>query len=547
MTEPMMSRSNLLSAGAALRRLGFRQTIKGALIIGLLAGGMTVLQGAAYAASYPDQTARTEFVATLKSAPAVGVLYGETGHADTPAGYMVYRTVTVLGLVTSIWGLMTVTKLLRGQEEDGRAEIITAGNTTLRSASLQLSVGFGASLLVAYVITAVIIGGVGANASISMSPSEAMLATSAIFLPTLVFSALGFFVSQLSITRRRALFYGLVPLIVLFGIRAAGNTISDAYWLKRFTPFGWADLIQPVGTAHLVWSVPALLFALLFFAGAAYLVGKRDLGDSLIPESDSAKSHFFLLRSPLGFSLRQNSLLFAGWGVVTLAISMLIAAISNVAVDALKESPTLGGAVATISGGTNDLQIAFLGTGMMFTVIVLLIMAAVSVSIIRGSEAKNYLDNLLVQPIRRSGWFTGQLLVITVAAAVISVLTALVTWAIARAEGIAIDLPNTLFVGLALTGTVIFTLGFGALLYGLLPRIASIGMYVVLTWSFLIDIIGSVVKLNDSIVKSSLFHYVSLSPGSAPDWSTFAWLAGLGIAMGAAGVVAFAKRDIIAA
>jgi polyether ionophore transport system permease protein len=533
------------SVGSTLRRFGFKQSLKGALIIGILAGIMIGGQGYAYTATYPDETSRVQFKSSLEKAPALGIIYGETGNLPSPAGYMVYRTVMFLTVVTSIWGLITVIKLLRGQEEDGRWETIAAGSVTSKNASCQIFFGFGLAFLLAFALTAGATTLYGMIPAIGAPPATGLLISLVMFVPAALFAGLGFLVSQLAVTKRRALFYGLIPLLIFFAIRIIGNTSTDLRWLKMFTPFGWAELANPVVDSQIAWLLPAILLFLVFFFVGAYFIGKRDMGAGIIPEPNTVKSHFILLGSSMQFALRRNSILFAAWGLGALALSALMAVISGIAADAIADSPSLKGAVSQL-GGSQNLTVAFIGAGLVLNAIILLLAATAGLSNIRSGEARNQLDNILVQPIRRSAWLIGRFAIIVLAALVISLTCALAIWAMAHAQNISLDLGNLLLVSIALLGTVILTLGFGTLLYGLLPRLAATGMYIVIAWSFLIDMVGSVVKLDDIIAKSSLLHYISISPTDTPNWVTFAWLVGLGLAMATAGIFAFTRRDIVA-
>ncbi len=534
-----------LSLGATLWRFGWRQTRKGAIIIGLLAGLMTGIQGIGYAATYPTAESRAQFKASLESAPALGVLYGESKNLATPASYMAYRVVPFMGFIASVWALFAVTRLLRGQEEDGRIELITAGAVTRRRATWQLALGYGTSLLVAFLLSTAITMAFSMPTQVQATVWDCLLVNVAIFLPAALFGDIGLLVSQLSTTRRRALLYGLVPLVAFFAMRSAANSITDIYWLKQLTPFGWSDLLSPVLNPQLGWLLLFAGFALGCIGLAMYGVGRRDLGAGLLRESDSATSHFALLGSPTALALRQNSLVFAGWCLAALGVSGLMTAIADVAARAAADSPLLAESIGKL-GNADDLKIAFLGAGLVFTLIILLIMATASLASVRGDEAKGYVDNLLVQPIRRSQWLASRLFIITAVFTAISVLCTLATWLLAKNQGIHIDLGNFLLVSIALTGPAVFLLGVGALLYGIVPRLAAAGMYTVIAWSFAIDLLSSVFTLDDWMAKSSLLHYAILSPTAAPDWTAFAWLAGLGAAMAAVGVVLFTKRDIIA-
>ncbi len=534
-----------LSTNIALWQLGLKQTLKGAIILGLFVGGIAVIQGLAFGSNFPDEKSRAAFAATIEKAPAVGLLYGETKNLASSAGYMVYRTGPITGLVASIWALMAVAKLLRGQEEDGRWEAITSASTTPRRATSLLLLGFGTSLVIAFLISFATIVAAGMSPDLPISTASAGLATLSVYLPAVLFAGAAVITSQLAFTRRRAVMYGLVPLVVLFVIRSMANTVPDLYWLKNISPFGWSDQISPIFNPQLVWIVPFVLLAPLCAGIGIYAVAKRDLGAGLIPESTTQKPRRFLLGSAAGLALRHNLSQFISWGVAALFISSIIASIMTLAAEAVADSPSLKVFLTRLGGSVDDIKIAFLGTGLTFVVMVLLIMATTCMASIRREEAKTYLDTLLTQPVRRSSWLIMRLLQITAAFVAISLLCAVATWIVAGLQSVHFDLGNMLLQSITLVGTVFLTLGLGALLYGIAPRLAVIGMYSVIVWSFVIDILSSVMNLDDLFIKSSLFHYISLSPTKSPDWTTFAWLVGIGIVMIVVGIFAFTKRDIV--
>jgi ABC-2 type transport system permease protein len=54
---------------------------------------------------------------------------------DPVAGYTAYHVIGVLGIIGAVWGLLAATRLLRGEEEAGRWELLLAGRTTRRRAA----------------------------------------------------------------------------------------------------------------------------------------------------------------------------------------------------------------------------------------------------------------------------------------------------------------------------------------------------------------------------------------------------------------------------
>lgn len=540
-----MAKSQSYSPSRTLRRFGLRQTIRSALIIGWLTGIMMGAQGAAYVTAYPDQHSRDIFVASLKSMPAVGFMSGEIDDALTPASYSIYKSIALTTIIVSVWSLLTVTRLLRGQEEDGRLEPLLAGAVSRRSVTAHTLIGFGYSFMTAFTIAWIMIAGLGALPNVGLAPESAALLTLGVFLPGIFFAAFGVLSSQLALTRSRAVAYGLIPLLFLFMIRGAANSVSDWNWLKQWSPFGWTDLLNAVRHPAPEWIIPTAIFAPLFIACGLYFVGRRDFGSSILPQSTVAKSRLFLLGSDFKLSIRQNIVTFVAWCAGTLAYAGLLASVAKVGADALASSPTFTQVMSKLGGTYDDLVIAFLGFGGLFTALILLVMTAVCFGNLRGQEAKGYLDNFLVQPIRRSKWLLGRIVIILSMATIISLLTGYIIWQIASAQGVVISLSIMMQNALALTGTIILLIGIGTLLYGLLPRFTSIGMFVVIIWAFIVDVLKSLLSLNDWIDKTSLLHYITFAPTKSPDWSTFAWLVGIGAVLIAAGVWRFTQRDIV--
>jgi ABC-2 type transport system permease protein len=535
----------LLSTGRALRRFGFRQTLRGALILGFLIGIMMGAQGAAYAAAYPDQHSRDIFVNSLKSVPSLGFMAGEIADASSPASYSIYKSITLVTLLTSVWGLLVTTRLLRGQEEDGRLEQIVSGKTNKTSAAWHMIVGYMYSVATAFFIAWGFIALLGLDPKVNLGVGASGLLTVGVFLPAIFFGSLGILTSQLAVTRGRALAYGLVPLLVLFMIRGSANSISDWNWLKQFTPFGWTDLLNPILDPQIIWIVPTLVFAVLCLPLGLYLASIRDLGSSILPQSDHARSRYFLLGSPFQLAVRQNIGTFSWWAIGTLGYTALLASIAKVAADALASSPAFVTIISKLGGSYDDIVIAFLGFGGLFTALILLIMAAISVSNIRRDEAKGYIDNILIQPTRRTGWLIKRILIVIGMVSIISLLSGYLTWQIASNQGVTLDLGIMMQNALALTGTVILTIGIGVVLYGFIPRIATYVMYIVIIWAFVVDVLKSFFSLSDFIDKTSVLHYVSFAPTESPDWSTFAWLIAISVVLISIGIVGFAKRDIV--
>lgn len=521
-----------------------RRSLRGALLTALFIVFLLFVQGYTLAKTYITETSREQFAATIIAVPGIGLLYGEPISVTTPAGYMVWRDLPISGFIAAIWGLFLVTRLLRGDEEDGRWEMMLSGQTTARRAAIMTLLGCTISLLILFLVirTALLI--IGSGNDVPLTSLQGLLISVAITGAAAVFMGVGALTSQLSVTRRRAIMYGIVPLLGLFFVRSVGNVVSNDSWLKNFTPFGWTDNLKIMAdTQHLAWLWPLFILALVCGGLGIYFAGHRDLGDGMLPESDYARPHLTFLGSPELFSFRLMRTSLVSWLFGCLTITALIAALAKAANNAIGASSSLTHTLTTLGGG-QSIDLAFIGFGIFFLAILLMVMATAGMSATREQEAKSYLDNILVNPISRTRWLLGRLGLLYAAGAVICLVAGAAVWGIANAVGLQVDAGTMIVGSLSLLGPVAILLGIGTLLYGFKPRLAVPVMYFLIAWAFVIDLVGSVVKLDDIVQKSSLLHYVALVPAANPDWNTFGILSVIGLLLVFVGTYIFSSRDL---
>ena len=525
----------------ALWRFGFRQTIRGALIIGILGGLMMGAYGTVIVKTYPKQADRDALVQSLKATPAVNFLSGEVENAAQPASYGIYKSLPMLTLIPSIWGLMVATRLLRGNEEDGRLELLVSGATTRRQAGSWLLAGFGGSIVIGGVVMWVLTALLGAAPHVDLSPLEALNVTLAVFLPGLVFAGLGVMTSQLLMTRTRAVMYGFVPLLVLYCIRGAANTSDKLNWLKDLSPFGWSDLMNAVLNPRMLWVIPPLVCGTAFTVLGVYWAGKRDYATSLLRQREEVRSKLGLLASPFAFIIRQKRWTFFWWLVGTLAFVAFMASLAGMVSNILHSASSLH-AVITIS--SEQLKLLFIGSTFMILCLILLGMSIMEISSIRREEAKSYLDNLLVQPVRRSSWLAERIGVTLAMVLVITAAAVLVVWVIAQAQGTDLAFAGAIKSAVGALGGVVLVLGVGVCLYGVWPRLAAIGMGIIVAWAFAIDIVRPIFHLDDWVDKTSVLYYIPADPSQVLKLSGVLWLVGIGVVLGGIGIRGFLKRDI---
>ena len=153
---------------------------------------------------------------------ATAALFGPAPDLQTVAGFTVFKSLMTVMVLGALWGLLTSTRLLRGEEDAGRWELLLTGQSTRRSAAAQALGGLGMGLAALWFVTAVITVLTGRISSVGFSVGASLYFSLAQVAAAVMFLAVGALTSQLAATRRQATTLGrMVPRLQL--LRAHGG------------------------------------------------------------------------------------------------------------------------------------------------------------------------------------------------------------------------------------------------------------------------------------------------------------------------------------
>lgn len=181
-----------------------RAAARSGALWGCVFGLFVVVQTVAFTAQYDTQAARDQMAATYGTEGGLTAVLGQPDALNTVAGWATWRFVGILGLLGSVWGVLLATRLLRGEEESGRWELLLTGQTTPRRAAGQAAAGLGVgvAILLALTTLGVVISGRSTTADFSLGQCVALAAT--VVAGAAMFLAVGALASQLAATRRQA-------------------------------------------------------------------------------------------------------------------------------------------------------------------------------------------------------------------------------------------------------------------------------------------------------------------------------------------------------
>lgn len=520
-----------------------RRVARPAVLWGLVFGAGIASTMAAYRSSFPSAESRANVARTIEGNPAFEAIFGLTRDMGTVAGYTAYKIMFTLVIIGAIWGLLIATRVLRGEEDAGRWELLLAGQTTRRAATRQATFGLAVGLVALWVPTAVLTVVVGRTRDVGIGAGASVFFATAVITPVLMFMAIGVFVSQLAPTRRDANRMGALVLAVAYIVRMAADSDPSIGWLRWTSPLGWIEELHPLTGSRFVGFVPILVLSVVLVAASVYIAARRDAGAGALAGRDSSSPRTFLLGGQAGLTVRLTWPTIVAWLVGFAATGLAFGLVTQAAGQSLRGSPTLERVIARL-GATGTGAVTYLGFVFVIAAGLVSIAVAGQISAVRNEEAGGHLDNLLVGPVSRRRWLGVRLAVGAGLVVLASLVTGVAAWIGATTQHAAVGFGDLLEAGLNVAPPAIFVLGVGALVYGVLPR-AAIGVtYGLVAWSFLIETFAGITDSAHWLRETSPLLHITPAPAADPDWTAAAWLIGLGLLAAVIGVMAFARRDL---
>ncbi len=522
--------------------LGRRATRSGALW-GLAFGTFIVVQTSAYTSQYKTQAARDGLARAYGRNVGLDALLGQAKAINTVGGWTEWRFIGILTILGSVWGLLTATRLLRGEEEAGRLDLLLAGHTTRGRAAIQATAGLGAGLVAMF--TAISAGMIiaGSSASVGLSLGQCLALSAALISGAAIFLAIGALSSQLASTRRRAVTTAGALFGMAYAIRMVADTNASVHWLIWLSPLGWIEQSRPLTGHDLSPLLLVLALTVIMAAAACWLAHRRDIGAGLLADGDTSAPHVGLLGSPIGLALRLIRSTVAAWLLAVAAFAVLIGTTAESATTDRSGSSGIEQALSRL-GGHGSPVADYLGLTILVIALIVALIAASQVTAIRGEEADGHLEALLVRPLRRGSWFAGRVILSIIVLVVAGVLGGIGTWAGAATQHAHISLGPLIAAGLNVVAPALLLFGLGTLTYGLWPRKTTVVVYGYLAWSFLIELAGGVIKMSHWLLDTSVFFHMTPAPAANPNWSSAMVLAGIGVAGTALGGLSFHRRDL---
>lgn len=526
---------------SVIGRVTTRKAVRSGVVWGAVFGFYIAVQALTYATSYKTPAARKLLEQQFGHNAGISALVGPANQIGTVPGFTAWKCLTVLAIIGSVWGILTSTKLTRGEEDAGRWEVLLVGAVSRKGAATQALLGMAAGVSALFVTTSILSVAVGRDAKVGISAGAAVYFSVAIVSGAIMFLCVGAFASQLSTSRRQAAGLASVFLGASYALRMIADSSGTLGWLRWATPLGWIENLQPLTTPHAIALVPVAALVTALALGTVFLAGRRDLGAGVLSDRSTIEVSRRLPSTPLGLTLYLTRAVLLAWTASILAYGLLLGGIAKSGGKIITSSPSLRRAFARL--GVSGAE-AYLSVALLLMAVVMSFIAVGQISAARKEESSGQLENLLVRPLSRTVWLAQRVALGIMVLVVGGLFAGLATWVGAVSDHASVHLSSLLNAGLNVAFPALLLFGVGVLVLGVAPRFVSIATYSIFVWFLLIELVGSEVKMNHWVLDLSAFHQMAASPAAPVAWSANAIMAAIALASMLLGVAFFRRRDL---
>jgi len=521
----------------ALLRLPLRLVRRGALLLWLGAAVYMAMEVVVYRETYPTAES-LEQLRRLSSSSAVRMMQGDPGSVDTIGGFAVWDAGWMLFIIVASWALLTVTRLTRGEEDAGRADVVLSRPLTAQAQQraalttmLLCSLGLGVAAAVPFLLL-----GEGLAGTLIWGTGVAAF--------TMLMSSLGALVAQLVEPRRRAVSVGFALLVAAYLVRVVANSAEEREWLLTLTPFGWADRLHVFAENSWGWLLVPAAAALLLSVVAVGLAARRDTGAAVLKDRAKRRSNSRMLGSAPAFGWRLGQGALVAWGVILGVMSVVFGVMTDALLELLEEDDGYRKTLEAMGVDLSEPLVGFLSYLAVSIAVTVAAFTGFRLGTLRQEEAEGRLDNLLVRGAVRWQWLALSTLLAVLAAGLLLVVSALGTWLGARLVDAPLPLDQVVEPMAGTLPLVLFFVGLSVLTFGLAPRQTTVLPVTVAVVTYLLDTIGTALEWPSWVLGLSPFHHLARLPGDPMTAGATAGMTAAGLLLVVLGVVAFSRRDL---
>lgn len=531
----------------ALLRQRFRRDRVQLAVWIVCTGLLAYVTASAVGTTYGGAAEREGIMRLAVANPAILLLRGLPQGTGLPA-FVFFQIFTYLALLAALMSTFLAVRHSRGEEESGRAELVSATPAgRIRPTVATIVHGVLANLVLG---AAVAIGFVTG----AMPTTGSLLTGLAAAAVGVAFLYVGLLAGQFAHTSRGANSLSVALVLLAFLLRGVGDALGTpsadglrltSAWPSWLSPIGWA---QHVGAFTVDDPAPLLLcLALALVCGAAVFAvqARRDTGASILPARGGRARARAWLRGPFSLAWRLQWPTIVAWCAGGVAFGVVSGTLSGVVVQASRENPELATMLQTLVPGEGTVTQVLISA--MFGLVGFVAAACAAQAVIRArqEEAGGTAELLLSMPLSRVRWLAGYLLL-----GVIAIVLVLASAGVASTVAVFASGDDEAHIGESFAAAAaqlpaaLCYLGVLALVFVLVPSITAALGWTLLGAGVALGTFGGLIGLPQWVRDLSPFTHTPAVLARDTDLSGAAWLVGVAVAAASVALLLMRRRQL---
>ena len=492
----------------------------------------------AFIGLYPTEASREVLLATVATSPALTTLLGPL--YDSSIGALTaWRFGTIGAFMVALLAILTMIRHTREEEETGRRELLgstVVGRNAPLAAALTVTMAAGA------VLGVLIAGGLIA---VGLPPAGSLAFGLGFIGLAAAFAGVGALAAQLTSASSTARGIGVGIAGLAFVLRMVGDSGGEGVeWLSWLSPIGWFSRLRPFAGEQ--WWVFLLWIglALTLVAAAAAIASRRDVGAGAISPRPGPAHAGSALGSPLGLAWRLHRGSVVGWAAGLAVLGAVYGGAAEGIGDMLQGNPQLLEIFEQL-GGRQGLTDTFFSAAIGIIALITAAYAIRAVLRLEVEEERVRAEPVLATATPRIGWAWSHLFFGVLGPVLILAVAGIVAGATygAMVGDVGGQVPGVLGAAMVQLPAVWVLTGAAMALYGLAPRYAALS-WGFLVWCLVLGQLGQILQFPQWSRNLSPFSHVPLFPSEDIEVAPMAWLLAIAVALIAAGLAGFRRRDI---
>lgn len=503
-------------------------------IIGIVA--LTLIIPPTFYEMYPNKADMQPIVETSKN-PAMEAMLGPGQFDQVSVGALfTHEMMLFTSILVAIMSILLVSKNTRGDESDGRIEMIRAlpiGRVSplISSIVIMIIVNLAIALILSVTLPLLNIDSITWQGSILYGVSLGSIG--------ILFGMITAIFAQLTETSSSVTGLSVTVLLLSYLVRAVGDVINDG--ISMISPLGWLTRTFAYSDNNWWPVVVMIITAILFLVIAMTLYFRRDIESGLLPSKPGNKYAHKIWLSPLGMQLKLYKV-----GIISWAIGMFIFGASYGSIfgeldDFIKSNEMLQ---QMLSSNSDDYVESFLPTLMVIMAIVSTIPALQSLYKIKNEIQTHRIENILSKKVSRMKLLSSYLLVSLVNSFLMIFLAALGMYV---AQAFVLKDPfefwTIIKAGIVHVPAIISFVSLGVLLLGWVNK-WHFAVYLYLTYTFFVVYLGQLLNIKEWLKNITPFQHIPEIPVEEMDYSGISILIVISVVLIIVGLIGFNRKDI---